>query len=141
MAEQTPSFFDMFNKLAQDLKVPGVDLERLMEGHRKNMDAMVRAAQATSSGVGAVASKQAEIAQAAFTEVTALVQDFKPTGNPQEVIAKQTEFARKAFEAAMQHTRDIADLIQKSGAEATKIVQDRLRESLEEIRGTVDPKK
>ncbi|WP_178130443.1 phasin family protein [Reyranella sp. CPCC 100927] len=141
MADQTSSFFDMFNKLAQDLKVPGVDLERLMEGHRKNMDAMVRAAQATSSGVGAVASKQAEIAQAAFTEVTALVHDFKPTGNPQEVIAKQTEFARKAFEAAMQHTRDIADLIQKSGAEATKIVQDRLRESLEEIRGTVDPKK
>lgn len=141
MAEQTPSFFDMFSKLAQDLKVPGVDIERLMESHRKNMDTMVRAAQATSSGVGAVAGKQAEIVQAAFAEVMALVRDFKPAGSPQEVVAKQTEFARKAFEAATQHTRDVADLVQTSSAEAIKIIQDRLRESLEEIRGSVDPKK
>jgi len=141
MAEQAPSFFDMFSKLAQDLRVPGVDVERLMEGHRKNMDAMVRAAQATSSGVAAVAGKQAEIVQAAFAEVMALVRDFKPAGSPQEVVAKQTEFARKAFEAAGQHTRDIADLMQKSTADAIQIVQDRLRESLEEIRGSVDPRK
>lgn len=141
MAEQIPSFLDMFSKMAQDLKVPGVDVERLMESHRKNMDAMMRAAQATSSGMGAVAGKQAEIMQAAFAEVTALVSEFKPAGSPQEVVAKQTEFARKAFEAATQHTRDVADLVQKSSTEAVKIIQDRLRESLEEIRGSVDPKK
>ncbi|HKV00443.1 MAG TPA: TIGR01841 family phasin [Vineibacter sp.] len=141
MAEQAPSFLDMFSKLAQDLKVPGVDIERLAEGHRKNLDAMMRAAQATSSGMGAVAGKQAEIAQAAFAEVMALVRDFKPAGSPQEVVAKQTEFARRAFEAATQHTRDIADLMQKSSGEAIKIIQDRLHESLAEIRGSVDPKK
>jgi phasin family protein len=44
------------------------------------------------------------------------------------------------MEAAIANTRDIAELVQKSTAEAFKIVQDRMKESYEEIRTTVDKK-
>ena len=44
------------------------------------------------------------------------------------------------MEAAIANTRDIAELVQKSTSEAVKIVQDRMHESYEEIRGSVEKK-
>ena len=55
-------------------------------------------------------------------------------------MAKQAEFAKKAMEAAIANTRDIAELVQKSSTEAFKIVQDRMKESYEEIRASVEKK-
>ena len=66
-----------------------------------------------------------------------MVRDFKPTGNPQEMLAKQTEFAKKAFEITVQNTRDIAELAKKATGDATAIISDRLRESLSELRDSV----
>ena len=73
-------------------------------------------------------------------DVTAMVQEYKPGGSPQEIMAKQTEFAKKAMEAAIANTRDIAELVQKSSTEAFKIVQDRMKESYEEIKSSVEKK-
>ena len=39
-----------------------------------------------------------------------MARDFKPTGDPSEVLAKQTEFAKKAFDITIQNTRDVAQL-------------------------------
>ena len=55
-------------------------------------------------------------------------------------MARQTEFAKKAMEAAIANTRDIAELVQKSSTEALKIVQDRMKDSYEEIRATIEKK-
>ena len=46
----------------------------------------------------------------------------------------------KALEAAIANTKDIAELVQKSSTEAFKIVQDRMKESYEEIRTSVEKK-
>jgi phasin family protein len=45
------------------------------------------------------------------------------------------------MEAAIANTRDIAELVQKSSSDAFKIVQDRMKESYDEIRSTVEKKK
>ena len=50
--------------------------------------------------------------------------------------AAATIFAEKGYAGAS--TRDIAELVQKSTSEAFKIVQDRMKESYEEIRKTVE---
>jgi phasin family protein len=55
-------------------------------------------------------------------------------------MARQTEFAKKAMEAAIANTRDIAELVQKSSSDAFKIVQDRMKESYEEIKASVEKK-
>jgi phasin family protein len=73
----------------------------------------------------------------AFRETSAMVRDFKPTGNPQEMLVKQTEFAKKAFDMTLQNTRDIAELAMKATSDATAIVRHRLRESLSELRNSV----
>jgi phasin family protein len=136
-----PQFFtDMMRKYGEQLKIPSFDMGRLMEQHQKNLEAMTRSWQAMASGAGEIAQKQRAIFEETVKEVTAMAQDYKPGGNPQEILAKQAEFARKAFEAAIANTRDIAELVQKSSAEAMRIVQDRMKESYEDIKAGLEKK-
>ncbi len=140
MADATQPFTDMFKKLGEQLKVPAFDVSKIMEHHQKNLEAMTRSWQAMAGGANEIAAKQREIFEAAVKDVTEMAQSYKPGGNPQEVMAKQTEFAKKAMEAAIANTKDIAELVQKSSTEAFKIVQDRMKESYEEIRTSVEKK-
>jgi phasin family protein len=133
----TQSFLDMFSKFGADLSLPKVDVEQLVEVQRKNIDALGRAAQAASEGAQALAGKQREILETAFRETTQAVRDFKPMGNPTEVVAKQSEFARKAFEAALQNTRDVAELAKKAVGDPATIIKDRMQENLNELREAV----
>ena len=140
MADAPQNFTDMFKNLGEQLKIAPFDMTKIMEHQQKNLEAMTKSWQAMAGGANEVAKKQREIFEAAVKDVTAMVQEYKPGGSPQEIMAKQAEFAKKAMEAAIANTRDIAELVQKSSAEAFKIVQDRMKESYEEIRTTVDKK-
>lgn len=140
MAEAPQNFTEVFKNLGEQLKVPAFDMAKIMEHHQKNLDAMTRSWQAMAGGANEIASKQREIFDAAMKDVTEIVREYKPGGSPQDVMAKQAEFAKKAMEAAISNTRDIAELVQKSSTEAFKIVQDRMKESYEEIRNGVEKK-
>lgn len=140
MADPAQNFTDMFKKFGEQLKVPSFDMTKIMEQQQKNLEAMTKSWQAMAGGASEIAQKQKEIFEAAMRDMAEMAQSYKPGGNPQEVMAKQTEFAKKAMEAAIANTRDIAELVQKSSTEAFKIVQERMKESYEEIRATVDRK-
>lgn len=140
MADPAQNFTDMFKKFGEQLQVPPFDATKIMEHHRKNLEAMTKSWQAMATGASEIANKQKEIFEAAMKDMAEMAQSYKPGGNPQEVMAKQAEFAKKAMEAAIANTRDIAELVQKSSTEAFKIVQDRMKESYEEIRTSVEKK-
>ncbi|HTR86338.1 MAG TPA: TIGR01841 family phasin [Reyranella sp.] len=140
MADPAQNFTDMFQKLGEQLKIPQFDVSKIMEHHQKNIDAMGRSWQAMASGAAAVANKQREIFEATMNHVTEMAKEYKPTGAPQEVFAKHTEFASKMMEAAISNTRDVAELVQKSGADALKILHDRMHESYDEIRSGLEKK-
>ncbi len=140
MADPTQAFTDMFKKFGEQLKVPPFDMTKIMEHHQKNLEAMSKSWQAMAEGASGIAQKQKEIFEAAMKDMAEMAQSYKPGGNPQEVMAKQAEFAKKAMEAAIANTKDIAELVQKSSTEAFKIVQDRMKESYEEIRTSVEKK-
>jgi len=140
MPDAGQNFTEMFQKLGEQLKVPSFDMTKIMEHHQKNIDAMGRSWQAMASGATAVANKQREIFEGAMKEVAEMARDYKPGGSQQEMFTKQAEFGKKAMEAAITNTRDIAELVQKSGTDAFKIIQDRMQESYEEIRGSLEKK-
>ncbi|MBL0897758.1 MAG: TIGR01841 family phasin [Reyranella sp.] len=140
MADAPQNFTDMFKKLGEQFKVPAFDMSRIMEHHQKNMDAMARSWQAMAGGANDIARKQREIFEATIKDITEMAQSYQPGGNPQDVMTKQAEFAKKAMEAAIANTRDIAELVQKSSTEAFQIVQERMKESYDEIRTSVEKK-
>jgi phasin family protein len=127
------SFLDQMKAFGSKLGLPKVDVDKLVEMNRKNFDAFMRSATVAGEGAKALAEKQREIIQAAFKETSAMVKDFQPTGSPQEILAKQSDYARKAFEVAMQNTRDLAELATKTTTEATKIIRDRVHDNLSEL--------
>ena len=140
MADAPKSFTDMFKNMGEQLKIPSFDMTKIMEHQQKNLEAMTRSWQAMASGASEIAQKQRSIFETTMKDVTAMAQSYKPGGSPQEIMAKQTEFAKKAMEAAIANTRDIAELVQKSSSDAFKIVQDRMKESYEEIKASVEKK-
>ena len=140
MADTPQNFTDMFKNLGEQLKIPSFDVKKIMEHQQKNLEAMAKSWQAMAGGANEIAKKQREIFEEAVKDVTAMVQTYKPGGSPQEIMAKQAEFAKKAMEAAIANTRDVAELVQKSSSDAFKIVQDRMKESYDEIRNTVEKK-
>ena len=133
MAEDQQSWLEMLRKFGSDLGLPKVDVDKLIEAHQKNLDALQRSARVASEGARSLADKQREIIETLFREAAAMARDFKPTGDPKEVLAKQTEFAKKAFDITVQNTRDVAELATRTTTDATKIIRDRLRESLNEL--------
>ena len=60
-----------------------------------------------------------------------MVRDFHPVGDPQGTLAKQKDYAKRAFELTMQNTRDVAELTKKTTTEATTIIQRQIARKLD----------
>jgi phasin family protein len=133
---ETESFMDVFTKFGQDLKMPNVDIEKIMNHNRKNLEALEKSTKASTAGASALLAKQREILQDTLREITDAAQSYSVTGNPQEIMTKQADFARKSFEAAVKNAGEVAEIVQKSGGESLEILRQRIRESMEEIRET-----
>jgi phasin family protein len=88
-----------------------------------------------------VVQKQREVLEAGLREAATFAREYKPLGKVHENIALQTEFARKVFEIAVQGAQESASTARQSTTEGVKIIQDRMKESLEEIRASVRPNK
>lgn len=140
MADAPQNFTEIFARLGEQLRVPSFDMTRILEHNQKNLDAMTRSWQVVASGASAIANKQRALIEAAVQEVAEMAKEYKPNGSPSEIFAKQAEFAKKAMEAAIANTRDIAEVAQHSGNEALKIIHERMQESYEEIRASLDKK-
>ena len=140
MSDPTKTFTDMFKSLGEQLKVPAFDMGKIMEQQQKNIDAMTRSWQAIGAGAQEVAKKQREIFDAAVKDITEMAKAYLPGGSPHEAMSKHADFAKKAMEAAIANTRDIAELTKKSAGEALSIVHDRMKESFDEIRTSVEKK-
>ncbi len=128
---------DQIKAFGARLGLPKVDVDKLVDMQLKNIDALGRSAQTAGEGAKAIAEKRREIIDAAFKETSAMVKDFHPSGDPQAILTKQKDYAKRAFELTMQNTRDIAGLTAKTTTDATAIIRERLRASLTELRDSV----
>ena len=141
MAKQpdSDSFLDMFSSFGRDLKVPNV--EAILEHHRKNLEALEKSARAGAAGATSLLSRQREMLQDTLREVSDMAHNYKAPGNPQELMTKQAEFAKKSFEAALKNASEVAELVKKSGTESVEILRERIKEAMEEIRSGYEKRK
>jgi phasin family protein len=133
----TTSYIEMLRKFGSDLGLPRVNVDQLVETEKKNIEALGQSAKVAAQSAQAVAQKQREVMEAGLRDATAFARAYKPLGMVQENLALQTEFARKVFEIAVRGAQDTASSVGQSGADAVKIIQDRMKESFEEIRASI----
>lgn len=142
MAKQpdSDSFMDMFGRFGRDLKLPNVDVEAILNHHRKNLEALEKSARASAAGASSLLSRQREMLQDALHEIADMAQAYKAPGDPRDLMANQAAFARKSFESALRNAGEVAELARKSGTESVEILRDRIKEAMEEIRSGFEKK-
>jgi phasin family protein len=138
---ESDSILDMFSRLGHDLKMPSVDVDAILSHHRKNLEALEKSAKATAAGASSLMNKQRQMLEQTLNEIADMAQSFRAPGNPQELIAKQADFAKKSFEAAVKNAGEVAELVKKSSADSIEILRERIRESMEEIREGYEKRK
>ncbi|MEW6630556.1 MAG: TIGR01841 family phasin [Pseudomonadota bacterium] len=140
MAKQpdSDSFLDMFSRFGRDLKLPSVDVQSILDHHRKNLEALEKSARAGAAGASSVLARQHEMVQEAMGEITRMAQNYQAPGNPQDLMAKQADFARKSFETTLKNASEVADLVRKSSTESVEILRDRIKDAMAEIRTGYD---
>jgi phasin family protein len=133
---ETTSFIDMFANLGQDLKVPSMDMERIIENHRRNLEALQKTAEAAGASAGNIAQRQREMFEATLREITEMAHGFAKPGTPQEMMTRQIEFARKSLDAFVRNTTEMTELVAKSSEETLDALRKRIREGMDEIQAS-----
>ncbi len=121
----------------ESINLPGVDMSKILDAQRKNVEAITQANRIALEGVQSLMQRQAEIMQQSVEEATKMMQNFDPNTDPTERVTQQTALAQEAFQQALDRMRELAEMANKSQAEAFEAIQARFSESLEEIRGSM----
>ena len=145
-ADKSNPFFNadmqkLFNvdmqKLFADFKFPGLDYEAVMASQRRNIEALTQANQLAVEGMQAVAKRQAEILRQTLEETTRAMQALLSSASPEERLSKQTDIVKTAFERAIANMKELAELVTKSNAEAFQVVNQRVTDSLDELKQVI----
>jgi phasin family protein len=141
VTQDTASYIAMLRKFGSDIGLPKLDVDQLIEAQKKNIDALSQSARVAAQGAQSVAQKQREVLEAGLREATTLARGHQPLGKLPDNLALQTEFAKKVFEIAVKGAQESTTTARQSTGEAVKIIQDRLKESFDEMRGSVSRNK
>lgn len=129
-------FMDMFESFGSSMNIPGPDLNQLMDGHRKNLEALQAAAQVGSQTGQELMSKQRAALETALADIADAVQEAQAgVTDPQAMMTSQMEMAKRSFDATVKNATEMSQVVQQGSTEAYGILKDRVMESVEELRG------
>ncbi|TVQ57048.1 MAG: phasin family protein [Rhodobacteraceae bacterium] len=130
MAEmfKTPDMAKMF----EGMKMPGFDMQAMMDSQKKNMEALVAANQAAMAGYQDFMKKQMAIFEETMTSAQAQIAHMGDSMGP-DGAAKQADLYKVAFEKALANMTDLAEAAKKANEEAFAIVSARVKESIAEL--------
>jgi phasin family protein len=124
-----------FSKLFSEMKMPGMmGMETFLAAQRRNMEVLSAANRVALEGAQAVAKRHMEIMQQTMAEMTESMRELASPESPQVKAARQAEMLKAAYERAVAHMRELADLIQRSNGEAIEMLNKRFTEALDEVK-------
>jgi len=124
--------FQAFTKMMDQFRIPGVDLQAIMDGRRKDVEAVVQANRVAFQGMQALVQRQIEILQQTMSEWQKAAQGM--TGkDPGAVLSSQAELAKQAIEKALANMRELAELAVKAHRDVYEVIKHRVQENLEEL--------
>ena len=95
---------------------------------------MANASRVAFEGAQAVAKRQAEILQETMTQTSKSFETLAGAGSPSEVVAKQAELAKEAFEKALGNMRELAEMVTKAQQGAIDTMSGRISQTLDEVK-------
>ena len=128
--------FPDIGKMMEQFKAPGIDVGKIVEAQKKDIEALTQANQAAYAGVQDLAKRQAEILQETMAEWQAALSRMG-SGDT----SAQAELAQKALGKAVNNMREMAEVAAKSQTQAWEVIQKRFRENLADMMKMMQPPK
>ncbi|MBS0343012.1 MAG: phasin family protein [Proteobacteria bacterium] len=132
---ELPSFEDL-TKLAQKFKLPGVDIDALVEWQRKDMEALAEANRQAYEGMKTLAARRSEI----LRETLAQWQEALKNATSKDAPNRNADAAKRGVQQAMDNFRELAELEAQTRNNSWKVVQDRLQENMANLQKLLQPK-
>ena len=129
-----------FTKIAGQFNFPVVGVETVVETSRKNFAAMTTASTAAVEALKTIAQRQGDMVRAAMEDFSKHGSEVLAAATIEEKAAKQIDFAKKSYDAAIANTKELADLYTKGQTEAFETLSARVAELTEEVKAAIAKK-
>ena len=129
-----------FTKIAGEFKIPAVNVETMVETGRKNFAAMTTVGTAAVESMKTIAQRQGDMFRAAMEDFSKHGSEVLAAATVEEKAAKQIEFAKKSYEAAIANTKELASLYSKGQTEAFEALSARVAELADEVKAAIAKK-
>ena len=136
MSKTTENPFASFDlsKMFADMKLPGIDPASLAATQQKNMEALTAANKRAYEGYQALAKRQGEIFKENMEEFASMLKGVTPSSASDINPAKQAELMRQAAEKALANLRELSEMMTQTNTEAFAVINQRLKENMEELK-------
>lgn len=130
-----PSMDELAEMMAQ-FKMPGVDVNALVEWQRKDLEALAEANREAYEGYKALIERRNEILQEALLGWQGNMQTMMDP----EALSRQSDVAREGMQKAIDNFRELAEMEAETRRRAWKAVQDRLQANMDHLQSLMNPK-
>ena len=132
-ADYNRSFAEL-GKYFTNGKIPAVDFDAVFTTQRKNIEAL------TVEGMQAIAQRQMELIRNGLDQVNSMMAEMTKAGSAEDKLSSQLTNAKKAFEVALTNSRELVDLVEKTGTEAVGVLVDRVSANFDEAQSLLSKK-
>lgn len=124
--------------LTQAFKLPGFDVNTVVDIQRRNFEALTAANQTVVQGLQTVMQRQGEIARQSVRQFQDLL-SVKPA-SVTETLVKRIDLTKTAYGKNVADARELGDIVAKVGTEAADILSRRVVASLDEVKAAARSK-
>ena len=135
------AFIKQMQTALSSFQLPNIDSSALMAAQKKNMETLAAANKAALAGTQELYKRQSEMLRQAMNDATEAAKALTKSGSAKEAAAKETELVQTAFEKALTNSTEISEIIKKNQDEVAKLVNQRVIDSLTEIKETINKMK
>jgi phasin family protein len=134
-ASAKKSEFAVPNSENGGLELSESEVEMIFTSHNKNIEAMMQASRLALDGVQAIWRRQLDFIHEAVEGLTTLAGDFaQPPGPLNQKFARHADYSRRALEKNLANARELTGLATEATTDAMNIINQRVREGIDEMR-------
>jgi len=120
--------------IIEQLKVPGLDIKHVIESSRKDVEALVAANERAYGAIDTLVRRQADLLAKTMNEWQAGTKDLITGKAAAKSASRQVDQAQQALGRALGNMREMAEFVAKSQEEVAGILNNRIKESMEDFK-------
>jgi len=107
-------FLDMFQDFGKSMSIPAPDMTSM-------------------NSAQTLMNKQREALEQTLADISDTVQNASSGSNPSAAMSSSVDLAKKTFDATVQTTTEMAEIVRQGGTDTFDVIKSRVMESVEEL--------